>query len=479
MKKSPPKPLEETTGVIKIRLGMCLTGPTNRMLKDLWEIGTQCCRAQTAMVRAWERWREDHPDWEPDQVARVKTSEDGSEVRAPLFFKGRPLLQNDPLPRDQESRDRYFGGKAPETWLYHVGTRQCPEVSADLISQCSQLVWKSLKAKCPHNHEGISAYRWQAVLNLEDGRPEVDRQIYRQRTIAVPSAGLILGYGRTAGLPPDVAAGGKGSPGIVARVRNYAASSCVIRFPLFSNKSGRLVKDVICRLEVRQLSGGNRELLRRLASQTPGWEIGGSKLVYRESSGRQRKGRGRGAWFLHLTYTQPQKGFTLNPNRKAVLEMLPGDGPAPFRISAPESPTWTAGKSEAAVYFSKHLADRKRYLQRTYRDRPGANGYGRGRMFRDTKPLTAEQRNLADRYQRQVVADIVRYMRRFNCGVLVFKMPSMFVRNKSWFESNDLHWDWTQFESKLKHQRVKHGMVIEEPAVVRKAKPRAVRGKKR
>ena len=59
--------LETTTGVIEMKLGFCLTAPTKRAAADLHDLAHQCNVVRNGVTRAWERWHEDNPDYQPKQ----------------------------------------------------------------------------------------------------------------------------------------------------------------------------------------------------------------------------------------------------------------------------------------------------------------------------------------------------------------------------------------------------------------------------
>ena len=74
--------------IIELKLACGLTAPSKRMFADLDKLANDCNEARNVMTRAWERWREDHPEFVPPQVIK----KDGTLVSP------RPAQQYSPSP---------------------------------------------------------------------------------------------------------------------------------------------------------------------------------------------------------------------------------------------------------------------------------------------------------------------------------------------------------------------------------------------
>ncbi|HYE16835.1 MAG TPA: hypothetical protein VEA69_00200 [Tepidisphaeraceae bacterium] len=476
MAKSDRKqPVDSGVGLLEVRLGAALSCPTRRLVADLEHVGLQVARAKTAMVRAFERWHEDHPGYDPGAVTR----KDG----APCLLRGRPRPVNQPLPArmpvERELKCRKCKGTGalsaapcpscdgrgskswidPATWLYHVGRRASPDVDATVMASCSKAVWAALQAELPWNHHGASAYRWQAIVNHEAGPGEVERTVYRSLAVPAPNSQTVLGY---------VGAVSRELPAKDARrVADCSASSAVARFCLFSEESGRGTRDAIVRVEARQLTPGNRNVLRRVASGE--WKMRDSALVYKEGKGRgksRRKAKRNGAWFLQLCYHQPRVNLGLDPNREAVVEALPPDAGKPFRVECGPA-CWGLGAAAMLEREALRLDARRRALRERFAvTGHGRRGHGRQRVERDIRPITRAVRDLVERFIDGLVAEVVRFCVRFNAGSVLYREPGVRGRERSWFAGKGLFFDWTNFWMKLSQKCAHHGIELrkERPA---------------
>ena len=128
-------------GIIQIKLGSCLSMPTRKMNKYLDEIANECNVARNAMARFWLRWREDNPDWKPEQ-RRDRSGALKFTKPSKNNAKPEPVLEDDALSQEI--------GNA----IYHRGTEAAPRVSATVVSHLRKDVMTVLLADMPYDYKG-------------------------------------------------------------------------------------------------------------------------------------------------------------------------------------------------------------------------------------------------------------------------------------------------------------------------------------
>lgn len=454
--------LETTTGVLEMKLGFCLTAPTKRAIADLHDIAKSCNIVRNGVTRFWERWREDNPDWKPQQrrdrkgdgkVARKLNVEKPYKVMAVknMIAKGEAV-------EDQATGEVKIGNKVigkfegaailehpgfsqdVENQMYHEGTRLAPNVACSLVAQLRAEVLDRLKTKMPYNHDGEAEYRWEGII-----KHECARDCYRSISIPAPNSITVVGY--------DGALSRKLSKGINERLLKLAQSSAIVRLQLFSRESGRENLDHVFRIEVRQLPDGKKAILRKIVSGE--WKLCDSKVVYK-----------RGGWYYQLTYKQPQKSLNLDPQNVANLVMYPGDASHPFVIRFQNNNGhvlyWKLGHPEALLSEYKRLETRRKVMQMRYKTASsGRKGHGRTRAYRSQKPITRKMNDMQEVFTNHVVASIVKFCTRYNCGSLIYREPSLFLRDFSWFSKNKITYNWTSLLNKVKHKMWLNGISLD------------------
>jgi hypothetical protein len=90
----------------------------------------------------------------------------------------------------------------------------------------------------------------------------------------------------------------------------------------------------------------------------------------------------------------------------------------------------------------------------------GRRGHGRQRVELAIRPVSRAVDKLLHRVQWRVVAKVIEYCIRENCGAVEWSDPSMRQRARSWFASRKLPWDWTGFASRLTHKLWVNGIEI-------------------
>lgn len=407
------KPIAGTKGVLKIKLGCCMSGPNERMVTDLNAIALECNHARNAMVRFWERWHEDHRGWKPSP---------------------------DPVPtkRGKEYTETPLGSYDCMEEMRGYARKSCPSIAGVITSSLHREVVARLKTRLPYDHPSDAKYRYEGVL-----RYEVTRDCYRGLCIPVPNNSSVFCY--------EGDCSRELTKGVMERVRSHGKSSSVIRFPLLSDDTGRKVTDIICRLEVGQLSQGNKELLKRIAAKQDGFKMADSELVCKE-----------GAWFLHMVYDQPIRDLGFPEDQVAVLMPCPADDTNPFSIVMNPCKAWKLGHTKILLAESERIKSRVKSLQQRYRNQlTEVRGRGRRKYYEQMKPGTRQFRFLQMKFSEQMVAEVMKYLTRYRCGKLLYREPTMPVRTVEWFSERNLTFDWTKFLANLTQKTKLLGIEIE------------------
>lgn len=397
--------------VLRIKLGASMSGPTRQMPAMLRTVAMECNRTRNAVVRGWIRWREDNQDWKPGQRRDRKGNQK-------FTADGKPLLE--PAIMSQEIQKH----------LYHMARSVNPALSSNVVSQCWNEVIKRLKTKTPYNHTGAARYIWQAILAYECSPPA-----YRSLAIPVPNrcAGLVYeGFARKA-------AGDK--------AKSLGESGCVMQFPVWSQDSGRAVRNHIVRLNVGEMARGHRKIIRRVASG----ELKMSDSVIVESKGQ---------WYFNLTYVHPGDNLKLNPDRTATLELNDPAERNPFLLHIPENgrPYYIGHGKDLDAEWTR-LTMRRRVMR--FRYRAGRRkGHGKGKFFAGLRPYERAFVDMQDMVSKQMVSDIVKLLAKHDCGALEYREPTKPVRDFAWYAKRGIPWNWTAFDAKLRFKMTHHGIAV-------------------
>lgn len=409
--------MAKNPGIIEIKLGACLTGPTKRMLEDLKEVANDLNRARNGMIRNWVRFREDHPNWVPEQAVDKNGNPKVNQ-------KGEPVLENAGV------------SKAMSNAMYHAGRGAARRVGASLVASATQDVAAWLKGNTPYNHWGDAKYRWQQLLWNEGQAPS-----YRGISIPVPNnISCICWNGESSR---------ELSKGIMQRVNATGKSSCVLFFTLFSRESGREQKNCICRLEVRQMSKGHRRLIQRICRRE--WKLLDSKIVFKND-----------AWYFQLTYDQPIKDHGLNKDNVATLVPCLPDEPHPFALEFPDGRRWYFGRGDVFAAEYHRIHERRKHLRVRYRYQgSGSKGHGRKRFYYKLLPYSRSAKDLGERIVKMSVADIIKACVKNDCGKIVYREPTKPLRQKCWFSKRNIPFDWTRLASQLTNKTTLHSLEYE------------------
>lgn len=218
----------------------------------------------------------------------------------------------------------------------------------------------------------------------------------------------------------------------------YTDDRCHIRFPLLSKTSGYRLLSPTVRLHASDLTVGNRRLLRRLAIGEQ--RVADSQIVER-----------KGSWFVQLCYEVPVRAVDLSPDVVLIVRPSLPDDSRPFVLSWPgedREVVWQIGNGAPLVNEYRRVVARRRALRHRYKDGCGS-GHGKQRWYRSVKPMSRYVLDMCGRFTKQTVADIVATALRNRCGSIIYREPTMPVRNCCWFASHDVPFDWVNFEARL------------------------------
>ena len=409
--------------VLKLKLGSCLTSPTKRGAADLHEAALLYNRAQTAMVRHWERHCEAtlgtvetiHCKGIPNGRLNPKT---GKRTAPSPPREIRVLVMPTEIVEQYELPPKFT------TELYHVGRLLAPRLSPSSLSLASNTILGAhVNKRTPWNHRGKARRAWQAILAGEAVRP-----CFREKAIGVANKTTTL---------------------------LYEANKATLTFALWSNQSGRKVLSPTWRIETRQLPRGLRKIVRQVATKQ--WKLCDSELVWHAPRSR----RGRGYWAFHMCYERPPYKEKHDAKRIATLKLLGGEGERPFEVAGPDCFPWKVSDTRALLVTYRHLEAVRLARRSKYRDAgSGSKGHGRGRIEETIAPVSRAAKALMERYSKACVAEIVRYCIRHDCGTLVFDSPRTKQKAAGWFAQREIPFDWTQFCSRLKYRAWLRGIRV-------------------
>lgn len=455
--------IECTTGVLEMKLGFCLTGPTKRAVADLHEISQQCNIVRNGILRFWERWREDNPDWKPEQRRGRKGV---AKIARKMTILEKPwrIKQVKDLIAKEEAKENEYGqiiykdktiakfddvailehpacSQDLENSMYHRGTSLAPKLGCSIIAQLRSEVLDRLKTRMPYNHQGTAKERWESILKYECAK-----DCYRSMSIPAPNSITVVGYNGV--LSRDI------SKGVTEKLLKLSKSNAIVRLQLFSRASDRENLDHIFWIESRQLPRGKRAILQKVTSGE--WKLSDSKVVYK-----------RDGWYYQLTYKQPQKSLNLSKKNVATLVMNPASSTNPLSIrfvtDYGKTISWQLGDANVLLAEYKRLELRRLSIQTRYKTASsGRKGHGRQRAYRSHKPITRKMNDLQEVFTNYVVSSIIKFCTKYDCGTILYREPSLFLREKSWFvKRGKVTYNWTSLLNKIKHKTWINGIDLE------------------
>jgi len=422
-------------GILEVKLGRPIQMPTKRFHQLLRQARRDCCKARNAAMLHWYVWRREHADWEPGKPYEAP--------KAKIMRTRKPAGEGKKPPKDSPIAPRLFLSRE----LYHAATAAARNLSASLASSCVQEVIARLKANTPYDHDGEARWVWQAIL-----ASEVNLPTWRGGRIPMPKRCSSLGYDGAVSQPS-------------ADVARACKSGCVLKFQLLSRLSGYRTLSPIVRLDAADLTRGNRRLLRRLASGEV--RLADSQIV-------EKKGK----WFAQFCYEVAANAIGLPTDQ--VLTLLPAepDDKWPFALAWTKEDgngrVWKIGNGRPLVAEYRRVVARRRAIRYRYQDGTGS-GHGRQRWYKAIRPMAHAVRDMQNRFEKQTIADIIKLAIRERCGTVLYREPTMPVRNYSWFAAKDVPFDWTSFEARLRFKTETRGLAYEKARIgMKEWRPRKI-----
>lgn len=406
--------MNSVTTILSIKLGSCVGMPKSRLHKLLQAAAEDANRARNAALRHWIRWREDHPDYQPEP----KRKKDGSIV---TDAEGKPRLGTDWISNDCTNG------------MYRAAMQQSRLVNGTICSACTQQVRAKLGARMPYNYQGDHKKFHQAVAAFDVTAPT-----WRGCSLPVANSTARIAYcGQVNKSGP--------SEKMEQFLKERSASTCLLYWPLLSKTSGYYRKALLIHLEVGDLSVGHRRWLQRLIRG----ELKMSDSLITEKDGK---------WYLRLVLKIPREAIESD----VAVEFGPGKPTdrEPFVLTFPDGGSRRMGfgrqfAREVAASIARRKALGVRYSK-------GANsGRGRGGFYRATRPVTRRINDLAATIRKKMAADIVSAALRNQAGLIIYHEPDLFLRKKTWYAERGLNWAWDAFAAQLQHAADRAGLRLE------------------
>ncbi len=400
------------TGILEVKLGRARGMPTRRLTALLEQARNDCCKARNAAITHWMLWRRQNQDWEP-----------GGRYTPPprkIKRKPKPVDPDKKQPKDSPIAPREFLSRE----MYNVGTAAAPMLNTSVCSSCCQEVTARLKSNTPYNHDGAARWVWKAILDSEVSLPT-----WRGGKIPAPRSVMRL---------------------------EYTDDHCTLRFPLLSKKSGYKTLSPTVELLASDLKTGNRRILQRLASGD--LRLADSQIV-------ERKGK----WFAQLCYDVPVNAVDLPADRVLTLYPSLPDSRRPFRCiwtvdGEDRTISWDIGNGKPLIAEYRRVVMRRRAIRYRYSDDCGS-GHGKKRWYKTIRPMNRAVIDMCSRFSKQTIADIIKLAIRERCGSILYREPTMPVRENSWFAEHDVPMDWVSFEARLSFKCQTHGIEYDKSRV--------------
>ena len=474
--------------VLTVKLGSCLTGPTKAMVRDLREVANQC----NAIRNLAERWLYEHAERTidfccdnygamsaedtvtllsaPNEIKRIELKLSGkARKRKPKPLKnGKPRKEKTEqelradVVRLRKSLEDLRAAAAASRAKKLIGIARVerrkelieklslanavelknmykpsmvdlfPHVSSALVSACCQDVTQRAAMAAPwKDNSGVKRRvplkRWQAVMLGECNQNNWS-------ALRVP---ILAGMN------------------CVSKLRhNEFHGDYELDFPLWSKQSPREHKRCRVRLLVREHSDGNRHLVQRIANE-PKTLFKDSELIYDHD---------KRFWQLNLTYETPNYP-PRDRSRVAELLMAPNTSTkGPLVIMRDEGRPWWCGRNgKYIVRLEEFRTIKKKVVGLRYRDaeRDSLDGHGRGRVYDAARAQTRACRDANIRFRRELLRDVVKFCKLNGIGTLVYREPSIPLRDASWFALNGVGFAWSMFSPALVAKLATIGTVVE------------------
>mgnify|MGYP001254059800 CR=1 FL=1 len=398
--------------VMKLKLGAVRGMSRRKLSAQLLRVARDVNRSKNAMQLYWLQRRQAHPEWAPEQ---------SRDKKGQLKFDENGKPEMEPQHASQQL------GKE----MYREGRRISPHINTSVLSLAHKALLGRLADRVPYDHDGDADYVWEAILAFERSMA-----CYRSRTVPVPNNSATLLYcGQSAK---------KLSPGVLKRTRDFAGSSAVVRFPLWSRLSGYKTLDVVARIHCRDLGNGNRRLLRKVISGE--LKFCDSSLVYKD-----------GEWFFHLSYEVPIVDHHLDQERVATVYL---------GASGKLMIDFAGERCEQLGHYAMLESEYRRLVIRRksqrYRSRYGSGrGHGKGRFYLRLRPYAHRWSDMQGHFRNQMLSRLISQCRFHNCGTVRYREPGLGLRNLSWFAKTGVPICWTTLLNTMTFMCRKNSIVFE------------------
>jgi len=412
---------KETKPVMTIDLGACLTVSTKTAYRLLHELGESCRLGRNKAAKAWSAWTEIHNEWSPEPSL-------DKEGKPKFDEKGRPYHKNEIGPE--------MDGKTMSTWLYHKVRDVAPNISAQIASACKKDVVGKLRAKVPYNQSGQAHYTHEAIrLSEQSGLPS-----FRDISIPLPKQG-VFGFaykGHYCGQKPT-----KETKPLVEKCCKDGGAFVIIT--PFSKDAHCQKKTLVFRLEL----GDWPDRLKKRAEKVAKGELALCDSILRWDDRKRRRSKPR--WVFDLCHSLPlEHEGELDPKQVAVLYALPPTKRHAFHaIFDPKDRPWNLGAANAVKTQAERMIQRRKMIQHKYKD-GWQGGHGRQRFFRDFREPTRRVQGAYKRDRENMTKEIVRQCIQRGFGKVLYREPTLPLRDKLWFGHHGVPFNYTVFLASLK-----------------------------
>lgn len=164
-------------------------------------------------------------------------------------------------------------------------------------------------------------------------------------------------------------------------------------------------------------------------------------------------------WFWHLPITE-DPAETLDETVEIVLMPACGDPDKPSHDRPFHVGNWYIGDGRYLLSQLERIIASEKEIGYAYRHRRTGTGHGRQKRTKAIAKKRLQRRHQIEEFRRRLIVDVLRQCQRANAGRLIYRRPSLPLREKSWFSRHGIDWDWTRFETDLKNSASKYGVAV-------------------
>jgi len=339
------------------------------------------------------------------------------------------LLRKRGLPETEKqakpSRKNVGEGLKESTKIYHAVRLAAPTLNTAMVSMIANGIDSNLRSKLD----------WRKQPGAVDGGEKPKKAV---------RADAILAYDDR---PPFFTK-------FEIPIRSAISSFTFVEWPELSTPFYVGAK-VDLKLRTSQLKGGHKRLLHELAAGTR--KLSDSRIVEKD-----------GEWFWHVpimfeTVVRSEIEATLWP-------VFDAKSSRPFDMDLPGDRTWGIGDGRYYIGQATRFIALRKAIGWRYKQRSGA-GHGRKKIDDAMRKRWCQWQCIATEFRRRAINDVVKQCVRGNIGTLIYREPSLVVREKSWFDLNGLDWDWTRFLGDLTNAAARQGIdVVKRPLKLKEYK---------